>query len=943
MFRFFRSLLILMGVITAVITPILTQPTFAEDHGIHITVDNLDTPNATHPLHTPLIIRFSEPVYPPDNNTPPLTITPTNLISGTTNWSDNNTTLTFVPDTHFPPDKFISAIIDTQLTGTDGTALNKHHFTFRTATPIKATIKTNSDITNVQPGFTISFNEPMDKLSVNRALTLDPPLEYTTSWTENNLTIQLLQHLQPSQRLTIKLSTDAQTINKTRILSPINHVHKAPPLLQPITFKKETDKTRIVLNFNYPVNTAAVENALQLEPYHQFDITWLTDKLAILTVNGALALHQQYTLNFTSKITPLNMPTYQPESSTFSTPSPTLTTPDSIFDPLIIHFPYAMNPQNNFPDITISPELDYSLAWNEDNTQLSILPTNHLAPQEKYTVNLHGNLYNADNQPALFTSWQKIFLSNSLPNFGHFGYGIHIQPINSNYDRIIPAFLNETDSTRITFSLYQADFDAIFNQYMATDPYAEELPYVDTKNLPLITQWQYNNFINGELNPELPQIPANVRPGAYLLEMGIGSTETDKQLLVLLTPHGLTVQKHNGSYTVWAAERDQETNPAPFELKFYNQQRQLIHQATTDEYGLYTYNPPPTSPAPQLITAERGGHLTISSLNQNWNITNYQTFTPQSATDEPVYALHTIIDKPNYLAGDTLNFKLIARQLTNSQPHNISANTPVTIQLLNPDDEIIRTKTTYLNDYGAATDSIILPAYLTHGTYNLRALFQDQKQAHFFTISPSPTPYTIDITPSQPYYIEGDEMAIDIDIYHTQTGEPLAKQDFDIDIRDLTDKPNYASLIAKYHSRYDRHFYGHGSTGYHYTLDDQGHYTYNDSAKMSYNISRDPITNQISNDLLVVVTTEDEDGNTISASQHLHIYQNQGYLTVNTHGLIHNASQPRAIDLSLTDNAHQPLANHSLELTLSSRNSQDVEKIVTLYGTTNHNGQLSIT
>ncbi|HSH05427.1 MAG TPA: MG2 domain-containing protein, partial [Anaerolineae bacterium] len=838
------------------------------------------------------------------------------------------------------PNTYLRVFINEEITGPDNTPLANNKIEFRTASALYAHLTTNTPPTNLQPSFNIRFTVDMDKSSVSRALSLDPPLDYTTAWDDKNLTLRLTQPLQPTDKFTITINNTAHSLNNIPLYQPLNHQHQTTPLLDPLTIRQKNNKTYIILDFNYPVQPASVDKALQLSPHHLYETSWPNPQKAILTLSENLAINQQYHLNFNTKINLLTGPPHQPRPITFNTPPPKLITNHTPFHPLIIEFPYSVNPHNNFPKIAVFPETDYTLSWNDNNTQLIITPDTYFPPLTDHAIYLYDHLYNQNNQPIFHNFWHELFATESFPDLGTFGDGLQLQIINSELPRTIPVFLNKDVRTIANFRLYQTDIDTILDQYLNDNLALNKLTTFDTSDLPLVTQWQHTNFTANQFDPALPQIPTNIPPGTYLLEMGIND-DTTAQLFLILTPLGLHIEQNNNTYHIWTAQLTTTQTTTPTQLTFYDTNNTIIHQTTTNDHAIYTYTPPATATLPIHILAQRDQQFAFTTINAAWEPHPHRNQNLAAITSPPYprHTLYTITDKPSYQAGDTLHFKTIARQLTTTQTNNLPLGTPILTQLTHHENnEPITQITTSLNDYGATAASINLPPTLTHGLYQLHTTLNNQTFTHQFTISPPPTPYIIDIIPSQPYYVQNETIRLNIHAYHQHQTTPLNNQKAEIHIYNTTNTDKYTTLHAYPNTAY-RPSYDYENE---HTFSATGQITVEFTANIGYPAVNTPQTNQLLNELLIVVNTTDEDGHPISASRRLTIYETHATITMDTHGRLHAANQSHPVDLTLLGNDHQPHPNTPVKITLATVTPDNQQQDTTIYGTTDHNGQATL-
>ncbi|HSH02342.1 MAG TPA: MG2 domain-containing protein [Anaerolineae bacterium] len=472
--------------------------------------------------------------------------------------------------------------------------------------------------------------------------------------------------------------------------------------------------------------------------------------------------------NLTPPTIPTTNPTppTQPADAPTTDPSTLITTtnlqgPINIAQPITLHFPQPINMTTINNHLTLSPSANYTLSWNEQQTTLTLIPS-FFDWQTTYTLTLNPDITTQQNNTLFATSQQWTFTTPARNEMGvsSFGPGSRLQIITSDQPHVLPTLINSTKQDTVELRLYQLATDtfinfaaATANQYVQTSfDYLRSYPHpLTTPTTPIIASWEHPITPD---NPTFPQLPDNLPNGLYLLESRIPPSYVADQLILLITPLGLTIQQHHNSYHLQTHNLTTLTT-TPTDIIIYDQTGTPLHQATTDDHGRYQYTPLPDE-IPHLIVAQQDNALIVVPLNDNWPTLSHQT-PRQHPTPPNDYLFHTFTNRSTYYPQDQIDVKIIARRLDHGQPLNPPTNTPLEITLIGPDEATLATQIVNLNDYGTATTSFQLPATATNGRYHLQTTLDNHTHHDSFsilprdpdptTITPTPPPATTDSTP----------------------------------------------------------------------------------------------------------------------------------------------------------------------------------------------------
>lgn len=284
-----------------------------------------------------------------------------------------------------------------------------------TALPDHLAVTLPGNLDNFPPGdpFVLHFNQPMDT-TLRQPLTFSPALRGTAVWSDNATTLTFTPDdgFSSSRRYTIALSTDIRSANgQTFTTWERWHLQTlTTPFVAGRTPARPTTTDRlptITLRFNQPMDTDSVVAALHMEPSLTYDLTVIS-QTATLTLTQPLdfGVDYQFTLDKTA-VNQDHISLARPYTWNLALPDPLLTVRGpSAGDPaapITIHFNYTMDTASVSQALEIKPDVQGKLAWNEDNTALTLTPDGRLHADTTYTVSFTAplRLQDGDELPPL--------------------------------------------------------------------------------------------------------------------------------------------------------------------------------------------------------------------------------------------------------------------------------------------------------------------------------------------------------------------------------------------------------------------------------------------------------------------------------------------------------------------------------------------------------------
>ncbi len=264
---------------------------------------------------------------------------------------------------------------------------------------------------------TLSFNQAMDKLSVEGAIKGQPPLSGKFTWTnDSTLVFKPDQPFLPAANLSLTVAISARAVNGLPLTQPGIVHYTTPDALKltqflPVDAAKEVDPaSAVVASFNQPVvalgasaDLANQPSAFSLTPSAQGKGEWINTSTYIFYPQPALAGGAAYTVTISPGLTSVagaSLDSKSLPSWSFTTAVPRVVKVDPSGAPLRLDGPLSVT--FNIAMDQASVEAAFSLfdpaqnrvtgktSWNDRGTLLSFTPSGLLARGTVYQLSLKG-------------------------------------------------------------------------------------------------------------------------------------------------------------------------------------------------------------------------------------------------------------------------------------------------------------------------------------------------------------------------------------------------------------------------------------------------------------------------------------------------------------------------------------------------------------------------
>ncbi|MBN2148204.1 MAG: Ig-like domain-containing protein [Anaerolineales bacterium] len=275
--------------------------------------------------------------------------------------------------------------------------------------------------TDPLPGSTLSlsapvklyFNQPMERASVEGALSGEPPLSGSFTWLDDTtLTYTPDSSYLPDTALTINLATSAQAANGMTLLQPVSIAYTTAGYLELTQRLPEPDAvdvdptSAIVAAFNQPVvvlgaDPASLPAPLSIQPPATGQGEWINTSTYVFYPQPALAGGSLYSVSIAAGLTAASGSTL-PEGQTwsFTTAAPRLVSFEPVDTATNVGLDASVRLTFNQPMDTASVQANFALldgftqpvagqgAWSDDLTTYTFTPTLPLQRNTAYTAML---------------------------------------------------------------------------------------------------------------------------------------------------------------------------------------------------------------------------------------------------------------------------------------------------------------------------------------------------------------------------------------------------------------------------------------------------------------------------------------------------------------------------------------------------------------------------
>jgi uncharacterized protein YfaS (alpha-2-macroglobulin family) len=635
----------------------------------------------------------------------------------------------------------------------------------------------------LRPTIKLVFSQTMDRSSVESALFVQPALALNLSWQGNTLHIDPQQPFVPETQYAFVLADTAVNQEGVPLDGEFSFTYVARKLLGQTSWPTSENRSApVLIHFNYAMDKATVNQALQFEPAIVGDLTW-NDAGTVAKFEPArpLPTGTQYTISFGGG------PLQDAAGNTFAAPEPIqFVTPPPVLDhkprgsnihpatQVRITFDRPMDETAAASAFSIDPALPGKIEWQE--TTLIFSPDEqYFEPNTSYKVVIGTDALSAEGEAIFSEPYSWNFQTGRLNDIVNFGWGPNAQVVDVNGRRAIQYQLFRTEETPVTFDLYQLSLEQFLDRYTSgfrgVAGREDDRP-ISTEGTPLVKSWvedTTSSTVNYSNVQELI-VPADVPPGLYILDMSVGYL--NDQLILLVTENTVVVKQAEGQIVAWVTDINGGSK-ADAAVSVYARDGELIANGRTDANGIFE-TAVTRDPQPLIVVVQDGDDITASGLSNEWRSRSGQWWgwwgSSPAAND---YAAYVYTDRPIYRPDQTVFFKAIVRKDDDAIISLLPAGTPVTVRIRDARNNVVQTQELFTNDFGTVNGQFQLAEGAMLGSYAVEILLDGESHRQEFKVEDYRKPdYQVTVTTDKAQYVVGEEIEVTVEAAYFM-GEPV--------------------------------------------------------------------------------------------------------------------------------------------------------------------------
>ncbi|KAF0107556.1 MAG: hypothetical protein FD146_1590 [Anaerolineaceae bacterium] len=270
---------------------------------------------------------------------------------------------------------------------------------------------------------TFYFNQPMERASVEAALTVEPALAGRLTWSDDSIIVFTPDSaLPPASTLTFTLGADARAANGQALAAPLTLAFRTADLLALVQTLPEDGSADVVATsavvaaFNQPVvalgaDASALPAAFTLEPLTDGRGEWLNTSTYIFYPDPSLAGGITYTARLNPSLAAISggpLETAQGWSFTVGKPKVLSLEPDDT-EPLALDAALTLTFNQPMDPVSVQANLTFTgpdgspvrgrISWSAKNTVLTFYPSALLARNADYVLTISARAQGRGGTP----------------------------------------------------------------------------------------------------------------------------------------------------------------------------------------------------------------------------------------------------------------------------------------------------------------------------------------------------------------------------------------------------------------------------------------------------------------------------------------------------------------------------------------------------------------
>ncbi len=706
-------------------------------------------PGAQITLENPITFYFNQPMQRTSVET---AVSGEPTLSGSFSWKDDST-VTFKPDKPLLPGTSQVINIDTKAQSAKGMALLQ---------PVSLTYTTSAflnlvqslpaaDSTDVDPTSAVvaAFNQPVvalgaDPASLPAGFSLTPTAQGKGEWVNTSTYIFYpAPGMAGGEHYSVSINKDLTSTSGAPMDSAAGWSFDTvlPRLVsaEPSESNYVRLDASVKLDFSYSMDAASVEANFSLETSDGNTVNgqsgWNENFTTfVFTPTALLQRDSSYSIVLGEKAaalggTPLGIPVRQ-TWRTVSDLSITSSVPAeggtwSINDGLALYLTTYVNPDTIADYVTFTPSVANTGAWFDEG-QMALYFYGTFDPEKDYTLTVSPDLADYwDSQ--LGQVYTLHFRTEPLRGSVQFPYNSDTTFLTTKDNGILAQV---TNLSAIPITVGSLTIDA-FVQMTGMNGFEYRQSFIPTD----AESWTFHPVVppNQSTTVTIPVAPDGQprSPGLYFMRLNLPENSGYTDTIILAVSHYQATLKMSPSEAfVWAVDMDTNTPAADLPVTVYVQAGRVMTAGTTDLNGVFqgalapyteTYN------STFVILGDlEANNFGFALLNWDDGINPY-SFNITSVPFPPDILGYLYTDRPIYRPGDTVYFRVVARQASNEH-YTLPDLSSYHLELNGPAGDALASFDLPLSAYGTAQSEFTLPIDSLPGDYWFR-----DKEYTFYT------------------------------------------------------------------------------------------------------------------------------------------------------------------------------------------------------------------
>ncbi len=292
----------------------------------------------------------------------------------------------------------------------------------------------------------------------------------------------------------------------------------------------------------------------------------------------------------------------------------------------------------------------------------------------------------------------------------------------------------------------------------------------------LLNRWQEKLVISGSGQWEYHNIDVKVpKPGCYLVEAVF--EDSVAYTMVVVTPMSFVVKNSSTDSLIYVADRVTGKPMKGVKVSVYDNQKKLLFKGKTDSDGIYYSKVKATESDVIYVFAQDG---------ENFTLADPYAYGEGEASDK----VYTYTDRPVYRPGDTVHFRSILRNATDSGLKVPDTGDDYLVIIDDAKGDEVFRNNYKINKYGSLSGDFTLGEEPSLGEYQIVVGLNGQNYYNSFKVEEYKKPeYEVKIRTDKNVYIRGDTITADIEAgYYFGSPVTEAKVDYTV-YRSVYERP----------------------------------------------------------------------------------------------------------------------------------------------------------